>query len=167
VPPPLPIPALSEKARALFPNACIDSLGNIDLLNLHKTALFCSSGCPGSAILGIYDQAAQWRDEGRCIISGFHSPVEKECLKILLRGSQPIIICPARTLHGYRIPKALKRELEKQRLLLISPFPPTATRISRSLADKRNEFILALADEVHIAHAAPGSKLHELANRLL
>ena len=31
-----------------------------------------------------------WRDEGRCIISGFHSPIEKECLLILLRGNQPV-----------------------------------------------------------------------------
>jgi len=69
-------------------------LGNLDLLTLPKTALFCSVRCPGNAILGTYDQAAQWRDAGRCIISGFHAPVEKECLRILLRGTQPIILCP-------------------------------------------------------------------------
>src|SRR3974377_1055232 len=74
----------------------LSALGNLDLLQLPKTALFCSAKCPGSAILAAYDQAASWRDSGRCVISGFHSPIEKECLRILLRGSQPIIICPGR-----------------------------------------------------------------------
>jgi hypothetical protein len=58
------------------------------------TALFCSARCPGSVILRAYDQAAQWRDTGHCVISGFHSPVEKECLRILLRGEPPFTICP-------------------------------------------------------------------------
>src|ERR1700722_7417750 len=79
-------------------------LGYLDLLALSITALFCSTSCPGTAILAAYDQAARWRDVGRCIISGFHSPVEMECLRILLRGTQPVIICPARSLEDMRIP---------------------------------------------------------------
>ncbi|MBI5632570.1 MAG: hypothetical protein HZA15_03735 [Nitrospirae bacterium] len=63
--------------------AQISTLGNLDLLALPKTALFCSTRCPGEAILRTYDQAARWRDAGRCIISGFHSPVEKECRALL------------------------------------------------------------------------------------
>jgi hypothetical protein len=81
----------------------LSALGNLDLLALSKTALFCSARCPGRAILAVYDQVTRWRDAGRCIISGFHSPVEKECLRILLRGSQPIIICPARSLEKLRL----------------------------------------------------------------
>ena len=56
----------------------LTTLGNRDLLALPKTALFCSARCPGHVILTAYDQAAKWRDAGRCVISGFHSPVEKE-----------------------------------------------------------------------------------------
>ena len=82
----------------------LSALGNLDQLALPKTALFCSARCPGQAILAAYDQAARWRDAGRCIISGFHSPVEMECLQILLRGSQPVIICPARSLEEMRLP---------------------------------------------------------------
>jgi hypothetical protein len=29
------------------------------------------------------------------VIGGFLSPMEQECLALLLRGTQPIIICPA------------------------------------------------------------------------
>ena len=63
--------------------AQLTAFGNLDLLALPKTALFCSARCPGVAILRAYDQVAKWRDEGRCVIGGFHSPVEKECLRIL------------------------------------------------------------------------------------
>src|SRR5207247_11357596 len=99
----------------------LTALGNLDLLALHKTALFCSARCPGKVILTTYDQAAKWRHAGRCVISGFHSPVEKECLQILLRGSQPIIICPARALPQ-RLPPEWKTPLAYGRLLRLSAF---------------------------------------------
>ena len=89
-------PARLRERLGGVPPATLSALGNLDLLALPKTALFCSSRCPGNIILTAYDQAAKWRDEGRCVISGFHSPVEKECLQILLRGDAPVILCPAR-----------------------------------------------------------------------
>src|SRR5208283_412501 len=98
----------------------LSALGNLDLLALPKTALFCSARCPGQAILAPYDQAARWRDAGRCIIGGFHSPVEKECLRILLRGSQPIIICPARSLEKMRLTADWQKPLADGRLLILS-----------------------------------------------
>ena len=100
---------LAERLGGAAP-AQVFAVGNLELLALAKTALFCSARCPGDAILRAYDQAAKWRDAGRCIISGFHSPVEKECLRILLRGSQPIIICPARSLPK-RVPAEWKKPL--------------------------------------------------------
>ena len=100
----------------------LSTLGNMALLVLPKTALFCSARCPGSAILRAYDQAAQWRDAGRCIISGFHSPVQQECLHILLRGTPPVIICPARTLPKH-IPAEWQRPLDAGRLLILTDLP--------------------------------------------
>jgi predicted Rossmann fold nucleotide-binding protein DprA/Smf involved in DNA uptake len=143
----------------------LTALGNLEILALHKTALFCSARCPGSAILRAYDQAAQWRDEGRCIISGFHSPVEKECLRILLRGRQPIIICPARALPK-RIRPEWQTALDAGRLLLLSAFPETQTRITTDLARRRNEFVAALADEAWFAHITPGGQAERLTRRL-
>ena len=155
---------LRERLGADAP-ASLSTLGNLDLLAPPKTALFCSARCPGSAILRAYDQAAQWRDEGRCIISGFHSPVEKECLRILLRGTQPIILCPARALPK-RIPPDWQTALDAGRLLLLSAFPETETRITSDLARRRNEFVAALADEVWFAHITPGGQSERLTHRL-
>jgi len=55
-------------------------------------ALFCSTKAPASIILGVHDLAQQWRTGRATIISGFHTPVEQECLAVLLRGPQPIIV---------------------------------------------------------------------------
>jgi len=144
----------------------LSSLGNLDLLALPKTALFCSTCCPGRAILAAYDQAACWRDAGRCIVSGFHSPVEKECLRILLRGSQPIIICPARSLEKMRLAVDWQKSLTAGRLLILSCVTGRNCRITTSLATRRNEFVAALADEVWFAHIAPGGETQRLSERI-
>lgn len=141
-------------------------LGNLELLALPKTALFCSARCPGSAILAAYDQAARWRDEGRCVIGGFHSQVEKECLRILLRGYQPIVICPARALNGMRLPSNWRTALADGRLLLLSPFEKSPRRPTIESAQCRNELVAVLADEVFIAYITPGGKMERLSERL-
>lgn len=143
----------------------LTALGNLDLLKLPKTALFCSARCPGNVILRTYDQAAQWRDAGRCVISGFHSPVEKECLRILLRGTQPIIICPARSLPQ-RVPQEWREPLNAERLLILSAFSGRAHRVTAELANRRNEFVAAIAEEVLIAHATVGGHLEKLSHRV-
>jgi predicted Rossmann fold nucleotide-binding protein DprA/Smf involved in DNA uptake len=143
----------------------LTALGNRALLTIPKTALFCSSRCPGRVILTTYDQAAKWRDGGRCVISGFHSPVEKECLQILLRGSQPIIICPARSLPQ-RVPPEWKIPLTAGRLLILSAFAATENRVTAELASRRNEFVAALADEVWFAHITPGGEMERLSRRV-
>jgi predicted Rossmann fold nucleotide-binding protein DprA/Smf involved in DNA uptake len=143
----------------------LTAVGNLNLLALPKTALFCSARCPGSAILPTYDQAAKWRDAGRCVIGGFHSPVEKECLQILLRGDAPVIHCPARGMLE-RLPAQWAIAVAAGRLLLLSPFPAQENRVTAGLARRRNEFVAALADEACIAHATPGGQLEQLARKL-
>jgi predicted Rossmann fold nucleotide-binding protein DprA/Smf involved in DNA uptake len=144
----------------------LTALGDLDLLNLPKTALFCSAKRPGDAILAAYDKAAVWRDSGQCVISGFHSPIEKECLQILFRGTQPVIICPARSLENMRVSAAWKAAMESERMLILSFFSPTHRRVTADLAARRNEMVSALADEARFAHIAPGGKSERLARRL-
>jgi predicted Rossmann fold nucleotide-binding protein DprA/Smf involved in DNA uptake len=137
-------------------------LGSLEPLALPKTALFCSSRCPGGAILSAYDQAQRWRDEGRCVIGGFHSPIEKECLKILLRGRQPIVICPARGIETMRLPKEWRAGIDNGRLLLLSAFPKNIRRPTAASADRRNQLVAALADEIAFFHITPGGKMDKL-----
>jgi predicted Rossmann fold nucleotide-binding protein DprA/Smf involved in DNA uptake len=139
------------------------ALGNVDLLTLPATALFCSARCPGDAILRSHDQAAHWRDAGRCVISGFHSPIEKECLRILLRGKPPIIVGLARSIEKLRMPAEWRAPLNEGRLLILSGFPPGHSRVTAGLAVRRNLIAAALADEHWFAHITPGGQSEQLA----
>lgn len=142
------------------------ALGNLDLLAAKMLALFCSRKCPGSLILQTYDLAQQWREEGVTVISGFHSPMERECLTILLRGTQPIIICPARGIHK-RIPADWKKPLDEGRLLILSPFTEKQRRMTIETAAERNRFAAALADVIFLAHAAPQSQTERFCREVL
>jgi predicted Rossmann fold nucleotide-binding protein DprA/Smf involved in DNA uptake len=142
------------------------AIGRLDLINTPKTAFFCSKRCPGDAILTAMDQAQKWREQGRCIISGFHSPIEKECLQILLRGHQPIIICPARSIENMRIPIAWRRAIEEGRLLVLSMLPAGKRRMTTSLAEQRNQMVVALSDEVFFAHISPEGRTSRLSKQI-
>ncbi|WP_345268501.1 hypothetical protein [Nibrella viscosa] len=52
--------------------------------------------------------------------------------------------------------------LNQGRLLIISPFKETVTRVTEQTALIRNQLMIELADEVLIAHASPGGKLEKL-----
>lgn len=140
----------------------ISAWGNPDILLNERVALFCSIQCPGEQIIKAYDLARNLRDTGKTVISGFHSPMEKECLTLLLRGEQPIIVCPARGLEKMRLPADWKKAMAAGRLLLLSPFPAKARRVTADLARQRNLFVAALADEACFVHTAPGGNLEQL-----
>ena len=71
----------------------IKSKGNFRLLDKPLTALFCSNRCPGDIILKTYDLARAKRDAGEPAVGGFQTPMERECLRLLLRGSQHPPVC--------------------------------------------------------------------------
>ena len=146
--------------------ATVSMIGNENILSNPKLALFCSSKCQGSVILKTYDLAQELRAQGQTVISGFHSPMEKECLAILLRSTNPVIICPARGLGKMRIRVEWKEALSEGRLLILSPFPPEMKRGTAKDAQYRNLFVTALTDEILIAHAGTGSKLNNLAQKI-
>ncbi len=52
------------------------------------------------------------------------------------------------------------------RMLILSAFAATATRITAELAARRNEFVAALAEDVFIAHATVSGHVESLAGRL-
>jgi predicted Rossmann fold nucleotide-binding protein DprA/Smf involved in DNA uptake len=131
-----------------------DALGSIDLLGRNKLGLICSRKCPGNVNLKTYDFARQVRGSGLAIVSGFHSPIEKDCLPILLRGSDPILIVQAHRLSTSRLPMDWQKAMDAGRLLLLSPFAVKDKRVTIELATERNRFVAAISDDVLIPYAA-------------
>jgi predicted Rossmann fold nucleotide-binding protein DprA/Smf involved in DNA uptake len=138
------------------------AIGSPEILAKKKIGLFCSVRCPDDTALRAYDACRRLRDEGMTLISGFHSPVEKECLKILVQGTQPIIICPARSLGKMRIPSDWESLLDHRRLLILSRFERSPRRVDTGSARRRNELVAALSEEVLIVHAEPGGSVERI-----
>jgi predicted Rossmann fold nucleotide-binding protein DprA/Smf involved in DNA uptake len=143
------------------------AIGDLKILENHLIAFFCSSKSPGQVIVRIYDLARSLRDAGKAVIGGFHSPMEKECLEFLLRGEQPIVICPARSIDGMRLPPAWRKAISGKRLLLLSPFEHSHRRPTNALAETRNRLAATIADTVLVAHATEGGKLEGLCMDLM
>ena len=156
-----------QSTRAsLEPLPQIRSKGNLSLLDEPLTALFCSQRCPGDLILKTYDLARAMRDGGVPVIGGFQTPMERECLRLLLRGRQPVVVCPARGIDNMRVPRDWRAAIDDGRLLVISPFPATVRRPTAGLSARRNDLVADLAARVFIAHAAPGSRTEAFARGL-
>lgn len=76
------------------------TLGEPRVLDGRTLALLCSARCPGGPILRALDLARELRDADLTVVGGFHSPVEQDCLTLLLRGTARIVVCPAREVEG-------------------------------------------------------------------
>jgi hypothetical protein len=135
-----------------------ESLGNTDLLKLPKTAFLCSRKIPASVVLKCYDWAVEQRESGVCVISGFHSQIEKDVLHYLLKGKQPIIVALARGLKEKLEPE-FEKPIEQGRLLIITPFDKTIKRVTEQTAELRNSLMIELADQVVIGYTRPGGQL--------
>lgn len=162
---------LAEKSGGtpapLWKSLCI--VGDPAILDRAKVALFCSVKCPGKLILDTYDLAKRFRDEGVTVISGFHSPMEQECLRILLRSPHPVIWCLARGLYRQipTTPVDCRPAVAEGRLVMVTPFPVTVRHITTKTATIRNRMVVDMASVVIVAHAAPGSKMETLCRDLL
>ena len=137
----------------------LNYLGNKDLLKLPKTAFLASNTISSEIVLRCYDWATEMRREGRCVVSGFSSKLEKDVLHFLLKGQQPIIMVLARQMYKV-VPVDLKEALEQNRLLIIST--SNAVRQSRATAMERNRYVCNEANTIVMAGLAHSSSLSAL-----
>ena len=141
------------------------SHGNARLLQQDLNGLLCSKACPGAKIIEAMDLAQRWRAENRAVISGFHTAVEKECLRIFLRGPQSLVICPARGIDPFQLPAAWQAKFKRDELLMISPFDSSIRRPTKEAAEIRNKLVVDLATYVTVIHAIAGGSLDRLFKR--
>jgi predicted Rossmann fold nucleotide-binding protein DprA/Smf involved in DNA uptake len=142
----------------------MENKGNIDLLKLHKTAFLCSRKAPVSAVLKCYDWATAMREQGKCVVSGFHSPLEKDVLHFLLKGKQPIILVLGRTIFK-QIPEEFLKPLSEDRLLIVSV--SDVPRQSEQTAEKRNQYIADIADSIVFGYLNIEGKLYSLYREII
>jgi predicted Rossmann fold nucleotide-binding protein DprA/Smf involved in DNA uptake len=137
------------------------TLGNERLLNLHKVAFLCSRNCPPAVVQRSQQWALAQRDSGICVVSGFHSGIEKEVLYHLLAARQPLIVALARGLMK-RLEPEMESALEAGRLLVVTRYAESVTHACEDSCLHRNRLMMQLADETVVAYASPGGNLERL-----
>jgi hypothetical protein len=108
-----------------------------------------------------YDWAIAQREAGNCVISGFHSQIEKDVFHYLLKGKQPIILTLARGLPK-RIDPLLTPSIEDGRLLLVTPFSPAVARVTSETAQMRNRMMFDIANDIVVGYASSDGSLAAL-----
>jgi hypothetical protein len=101
-------------------------LGDKNILNNHKKGFLSSRKCPAEVVFKSYEWAKKQRAQGNCIVCGSHSQIEKDVFEILLKGDQPLVLVLPRGLKK-RWDKTWLNEIEKGRLLIVSPFSENIT----------------------------------------
>lgn len=148
--------------------AAVPSIGNTRILERRLVALFCSIMCPPGLLSPFLEMVENLRDAGEAMIGGFHSPAEKACLTVLFGGTQPVVVCPGRSLETIsRIPPGWSGPLGDGRLLIISHFDSGIKRVTSDSAVRRNRIVAALADELIVAYASPGGKTEQFGREVI
>jgi len=141
-------------------------IGNLDILELPKVAFLSSRQISSEAVLKCLDWATEQRDKGVCVISGFHSPLEKDVLHFLIKGSQPVILVLGRSLYK-QIPEEFQKPLAEKCLLIVSPVAQTIQRHSIQSILIRNRYIMDTANEIVFGSLDKNGSLYPLYNKAL
>ena len=115
---------------------------------MQKVGFLASRKISTLSVLPAFDWAMQvCKQSDIAIVSGFHSLMERNVLKLLLQGQCGIIIVLARGMYR-KLPKQYEDAMNQNRLLIISYEKETITRVSEESAHKRNHHVEQLANEM-------------------
>ena len=123
-------------------------LGNTELFEKRKVGFLASRKISTLSILPTLDWAMQVRKQKDiAIVSGFHSKMERDVLKILLQGECGIIVVLARGMYR-KLPKQYEEAMLQNRLLIISYEKEAVSRGSEATAHKRNNYVREIVEEM-------------------
>ncbi len=140
-------------------------VGNTALLDEPLLGLIASRECPGSVLLETLNRVPQWVKEERVILSGFHSPLEQQVLRSILRRKGRIVKLLARGFASYRVPSEERAALDESRMLVLTACPPETHYTTRTTALERNRLVIKLSMEAVIPYVAEDSPLAALVAR--
>jgi predicted Rossmann fold nucleotide-binding protein DprA/Smf involved in DNA uptake len=105
--------------------------------------------------------------EGVSFISGWHSPLEDEALRILSADSAQIVFCVSKALQRFTPSMLVKNGIDAHRVLALTHCSPRAKRISRDSSLKRNELVVELAASLLVLSAPDRSASLKLAKSVV
>ncbi|MBE6213031.1 MAG: hypothetical protein E7129_07845 [Rikenellaceae bacterium] len=126
----------------------MSSIGNTDLWERHLVAFFASRTVTPETESRCIAWAESICGTDSVVISGFHSPLEKSVLKVLLEHKHPVALCLGRTMYK-RIPAEYQEAVDEGRMLIVSL--RNNCRHSNDSAETRNWNVARFADEIFMS----------------
>ncbi|TGD81672.1 DNA-binding protein [Hymenobacter wooponensis] len=146
----------------IFPVEELRLLGNKSLLELPRTAFFCSRNYPVSIERATYLWALEQRMHRRCVLSSFHSQLEQSVFRYLRQEpKQPILYALGRGIQP-SLSMEYSREIELGHLLFLSRFDEEVKVVTPESANLRNLLMVDMADELFIPYVRTGGNLERL-----
>lgn len=124
-----------------------------------KIAFLASRNISSESVLKCYDWATEQKGLDSCVISGFHSKLEKDVLYFLLKMKVPIILVLGRSPYK-KVPQEFVEPLNEGRLFIVSL--SKKMRQTRDSAFERNKYIVDMADEIVFGSLNKESSLYPL-----
>ncbi len=95
---------------------------------------------------------------GELVDPGYDDEVERECLRVLLRGSRPTVWCPARGLGPRALSPGYLRAIAEGHLVVLTPFTRSQRPAAHS-ARLRNLLVASVAPTLVVIHAVAGGSV--------
>lgn len=130
----------------------------MSLTSRTTTAFVCSQRCPGDALLRATDWIKALDPATTTLLGGWHTPVEREVLRIALRRGVFLIVAEARS-PRIVIASDWRASLAAGRMQIIHPLPDAGPRITSAQAAARTRWVIGQADHIVVGHASPGGTL--------
>jgi len=125
----------------------MSSIRNTDLLERRLVAFFASCSVTPETENRCIAWAESICQTDSVVISGFHSPLEKRVLKILLENKHPVALFLGRAMYK-RIPKEYEEAIAEGRMLIDTV--RDWCRHSYKSAEIRNWHVADIADEIYM-----------------
>lgn len=105
--------------------------------------------------------------EDAAFVSGWHSPLEEEALRILLAQEATVVLCVAKSLDRFIPSMGVESRVTDGKALLLTHCSTKAKRITRNASMRRNELIVELVKALLVLSAPEGSASLSLAKSAL
>lgn len=133
-------------------------LGNENIMQLRKTAFFCSRKEPSGLQTAVDRWIATLQQDKACVMCGDQSPMEKHVFSSLLERKIPVILVLAEAMHE-QWSEPVSAALGSGQLLIITHCGPEVHTVCARSAFDRNALMMALADEIVVGYCSKGGNL--------
>lgn len=133
-------------------------LGNENIMQMRKTAFFCSRKEPSGLQAAVDRWIATLQPDKVCVMCGDQSPMEKHVFSLLLERKIPAILVLAEAMHE-QWSEPVSAALGSGQLLIITHCGPEVHTVCARSAFDRNALMMALADEIVVGYCSKGGNL--------